>query len=182
MRMCKVALLARASLHRSTLEWGSSQGGGMPLIWLTNTLRISTAAPPSERAAYSAAAVQPRVADDHDSSSAGSSHDMSPRSSANPAVSRISSSSVAEQPGSRKQQPVQLSDVVRALDFDWDEIGSEESDTASNQQRAHSGLSASTSEIMSSGTGYKSAKKWRAPSEGWSPIHSAPSITCQKKS
>ncbi|KAK9902684.1 hypothetical protein WJX75_002583 [Coccomyxa subellipsoidea] len=91
---------------------------------------------------------------------------MSPRSSANPAVSRISSSSVAEQPGSRKQQPVQLSDVVRALDFDWDEIGSEESDTASNQQRAHSGLSASTSEIMSSGTGYKSAKKWRAPSEG----------------
>ena len=167
MRLCKLALLARRTgLHRPILESFKCQRGDMPSMWLRDALQVIQAVSTSECAAYSAAAVQPALADGPDSSSEGSSRDMSLNVSSKPPVSHVLSSSQPAQHTGKEHQPVKLSDVVRSLKFDWDDRGSEESDTSSKQQRADSGLSASTSKTLGSGTRNKSAKNWRSPSAG----------------
>ncbi len=168
MRLCKLASLARrACLHSSIVEL---QYGGMSSIWLTNSLRISQAASPADCARFSAAAAQPAVAHDQDLDNSSAASDQDMQSSTiqklimSPAVGMSDPKEPAE--GAEEQpKPVQLSDVVRALDFDWDDRSSEDFGTDAHKERADSGLSASTSETSNIGS-KKKTSKWRAPSKG----------------
>lgn len=49
------------------------------------------------------------------------------------------------QPDKEQQRPVQLSEAIRALDFDWEDHRTDESHESGSEQRTESGMSASSS-------------------------------------
>lgn len=161
MRLCRIAALVRtASVRKQFLDGVTGPCGSRSSLSSMNGVDLRQSIPSLIFQRFFAEAVTAAAHED-DAPRPGHSQKTSPEQASSTCSDTPERWSA--QAGSKQHKPVLLSEAIKALDFDWENVDSEESG-----DRADSGKSASTSETGGSGGGSRKKNSFRAPSEGCS--------------